>query len=162
MLDDYAKDLAVQIGAEDQSIYAKQINRIKVLETKTSKEVIKLVREYVKEYSNSNAFAYYEATLRNIVNAGATAITINGVVNRKRRTKTKYRKGKRIEQGTDWSKKQANTISDDECDKNARIYLGMKPDEEFTGKWASMTPNERFCQSLHESFVKAEKHAIEV
>ena len=52
-----------------------------MLETKTSKEVIKMVRTYVKENSNSNAFAYYEATLRNIVNAGVKTISELGAYN---------------------------------------------------------------------------------
>lgn len=181
VLDDYAKDMAVQIGAGNQAIYPKQINRIKVLETKTSKEVIKLVREYVKEYSNSNAFAYYEATLRNIINAGVKTVTelgaynpriakkpvqqqlpLMGVVHKNKRAKTNYYKGKRVEQGTDWSQKKAKVMSDEEYDKSARTYLGMAPDEEFTGVWASMTPDERFCKALHESFLRAEnKNVVE-
>lgn len=129
LLDAYSKDLAVQIGAENQAVYAKQINRIKVLETKTSKEVIKMVRTYVKEYSNSNAFAYYEATLRNIVNAGVKTITELGAYNPRiakkpvqqnlplmgivRKRRKKIYGYKHVEHGTDWSQKKTKSHCSD-------------------------------------------------
>ena len=91
-----------------------------MLETKTSKEVIKMVCTYVKENSNSKAFAYYEATLRNIVNAGVKTISelgaynpriakkpvqqnlpLMGIVRKKRQSAYGY---KHVEHRTDWSK----------------------------------------------------------
>lgn len=96
-----------------------------MLETKTSKEVIKMVRTYVKENSNSNAFAYYEATLRNIVNAGVKTISELGAYNPRiakkpvqqnlplmgiRQSAYGY---KHVEHGTDWSQKKPKSHCND-------------------------------------------------
>lgn len=181
-LEEYGKNLAAQIGAKI-AVYPRQLERIKKYEAKTSKEVIKLVRDYVNKHSNSNPWTYYEATLEDLIKnhvenlsdlekynpklAGKTfkavqqQLPIMTVVNGKKSVKTSYKptyiRGKRVEQGTDWSKKKAKILTDEENDIKARKYLGLTKDQEWPAEYAELSPSERFSRSLKESFKKMEE-----
>lgn len=157
------------LAAEDESY-----------ESKTSVEVVKHVRKYVEKHTNSNPWKYYESTMESIIANHVENMTdlenynyrlagkkhkpvqqqlplLSVVNNNGKKYKTKYYHGKLVEQGTDWSKKKAKTYTAEELDAQARNSLHMKPDEPFTGKWATMTPAERSAEALHECFVALEK-----
>ena len=178
-LKQYGKNLAAQIGATT-AVYPRQLDRIKSYESKISVEVVKHVRKYVEKHTNSNPWKYYESTMESIIANHVENMTdlenynyrlagkkhkpvqqqlplLSVVNNNGKKYKTKYYHGKLVEQGTDWSKKKAKTYTAEELDAQARNSLHMKPDEPFTGKWATMTPAERSAEALHECFVALEK-----
>lgn len=179
-LEQYGKDLAAQIGATT-AVYPRQLDRIKSYESRTSVEVVKLVRKYVEKHTNSNPWKYYESTMENIIANHVENTTdlenynyrlagkkhkpvqqqlpLLSVVNnneKQNQYKIRYYHGKRVEQGTDWSKKKAKTYTDEELDAQARNSLHMKPDEPFTGEWANMTPSERSSKALKQAFRELE------
>lgn len=160
----------------DRPITEKQFYKI------MARVVVKLVRKYAEKHTDSNPWKYYESTMESIIANHVENMTdlenynyrltgklhkpvqqqlpLLSVVNnneKQNKYKTRYYRGKRVEQGTDWSKKKAKTYTDEELDAQARNSLHMKPDEPFTGKWANMTPAERSAEALHECFVALEK-----
>lgn len=155
---------AVQIGTT-VSVYPKQLERIKGYETETSKEVIKLVRSYVKSHNNSNAWAYYESTLEDLTRkhvknladlekynpklAGKTRydqqqLPLLAVVGKKKNNtskktyKPRYAYKKRVEQGVDWAKKKAHIYTDAENDEHTREILGLTPSQEWPEEFANL------------------------
>lgn len=182
-LDQYGKDLAVQIGTTI-SVYPKRLERIKGYETETSKEVIKLVRSYVKSHNNSNAWAYYESTLEDLTRkhvknltdlekynpklAGKTRydqqqLPLLAVVGEKKNNtskktyKPRYAYKKRVEQGVDWTKKKAHIYTDAENDEHTREMLGLTPSQEWPEEYANLSPNERYSKALKASFKQLEE-----
>lgn len=179
-LEQYGKDLAVQIGA-NTAVYPKQLERIKKYESQTSNEVIKLVREYTEKHNNSNAWAYYEATLEDVVKnhveniadlekynpklAGKSfkpvqqKLPMMAVIKNKQETtyKTKYVRGKRVEQGTDWNKKKPTQLSIEELNTKAREYLGLTANQEWPEEYANLSPNERCSKALKAGFERMER-----
>lgn len=179
-LEQYGKDLAVQIGA-NTAVYPKQLERIKKYESQTSNEVIKLVREYTEKHNNSNAWAYYEATLEDVVKnhveniadlekynpklAGKSfkpvqqKLPMMAVIKNKQKTtyKTKYVRGKRVEQGTDWNKKKPTQVSIEELNTQAREYLGLTANQEWPEEYANLSPNERWSKALKAGFERMER-----
>lgn len=176
-LEQYGKDLAVQIGA-NTAVYTRQLERIKGYETKTSKEVIKLVREYTEKHNNSNAWAYYEATLEDMTKnhvenvadlekynprlAGQQfrwvqqQLPLLTVVKGNRKAKStsykpKYVHGKRVEQGTDWKKKEA-----EERIRQARKWLGLSDGEPYPVEYQGLT-NEQIYDKAYKETNQAEK-----
>lgn len=179
-LEQYGKDLAVQIGA-NTAVYPKQLERIKKYESQTSNEVIKLVREYTEKHNNSNAWAYYEATLEDVVKnhveniadlekynpklAGKSfkpvqqKLPMMAVIKNKQKTtyKTKYVRGKRVEQGTDWNKKKPTQLSIEELNTKAREYLGLTANQEWPEEYANLSPNERWSKAFKVAFERMER-----
>lgn len=179
-LEQYGKDLAVQIGA-NTAVYPKQLERIKKYESQTSNEVIKLVREYTEKHNNSNAWAYYEATLEDVVKNHVETIAdlekynpklagksfkpvqqklpMMAVIKNKQKTtyKTKYVRGKRVEQGTDWNKKKPTQLSIEELNTKAREYLGLTANQEWPEEYANLSPNERLSKALKAGFERMER-----
>lgn len=179
-LEQYGKDLAVQIGA-NTAVYPKQLERIKKYESQTSNEVIKLVRKYTEKHNNSNAWAYYEVTLEDVVKnhveniadlekynpklAGKSfkpvqqKLPMMAVIKNEKKTtyKTKYVRGKRVEQGTDWNKKKANQLSIEELNTKAREYLGLTAEQEWPEEYANLSPNEKWYKALKAAFERMER-----
>lgn len=172
-LEQYGKDLAVQLGAT-APVYPKQLERIKSYETKTSKEVIKLVRSYVESHNNSNAWAYYQATLEDVVRnhvntvpeleaynpklVGKTRyqqqqLPMMSVVksNKNKILKTKYIRKKRVEQETNWEKK----IQEQHL-REARKWLGLKDGPKFPPEYQGLTVEEIYSKAHKDTNQDAE------
>ena len=178
-LEQYGKDLAVQIGAT-APVYPKQLERIKGYENKTSKEVIKLVRSYVESHNNSNAWAYYQATLEDLVRNHVNTVTELEAYNpklagktryqqqelpmmevvkdkkNKKNSKTKYVRGKRVEQGTDWKKK-----TEEEHLKNARKWLGLEAGQDFPADYQGLTVDEIYNKAYKDTNQDAELQKLQ-
>lgn len=123
-LDGYGKDLFAQIGAT--SATPAQLKRIKTLENNLSNEVIKEVRNYVRDNSKSNPISYYWKILIDLRKQNVTNIhelhnsnspfrtvnysyvaTVPASKPARATNRKSYNGKKRVEVGTDWNKKIA-------------------------------------------------------
>lgn len=170
-LDQFGKDLVTQIGATNSVVYPKQIRRIKNLESKTSKEVITLIRNYTNKHNNSNPLRYYETILENITDQGVKNITdleqynpnlvgkprkptqqqlpmMSVVKDQKKKNtyKTRYIRGKRVERGTDWKLKEV-----EEKKKNIRTWLGLHDGDPLPVEYQRLSVEEAYKKAYSET-----------
>lgn len=163
-LNQFGKDLIAQIGATNSAVYPKQIRRIKNLESKTSKEVITLIRDYTNKHNNSNPLRYYETILESITNQGVKSVAeleqynpnlvgksrrsiqqqlpMMAVVknkNKKSTYKSRYIRGKRVEKGTNWKLKEI-----EEKKKNIRAWLGLHDSDPLPAEYQGLSVEEAY------------------
>ena len=179
-LDKYGKDLVAQIGATG-SVYPRLIENIKNYETKLSNEVIKSVRNFVYTEGIDNPLKYYKTIIKDLNRQKITNLIDlenynpdivgkspivkfskegrNAKQNKAGNIKhnnyyRNCRNNKRVEKGTDWSKKEVPKLSDEELNNRARDCLGLSANEPWPSDYENLSPQERFSKSFNNFFTK--------
>ena len=126
----------------------KQAKKLSELATKVEHSKIdKIVQKIIDNEIISDAPAYLIKALEQSIKATANTKKQN------HREKSKPTYGyKRVEKGTDWSKKKAKTYSDEELDVKTRNLLNISEAEKFPDSLAKLTPGERFMTVLKNCF----------
>lgn len=175
-LNEYGKELAVQIKANG-SVYPRMIDVIKEEEATLPNDVIKSIRKFVYQKGYGNNFKYYLAIIEDVRKHKITNLIeleqynpelvgkplygkqrYNKKESRKRKIKnSSYHYGKRVEKGTDWSKKKANTMSDEKTDQWVRKELKLNPTDPWPKDYIKLSPQARFAKLIQESWLNKQK-----
>lgn len=78
------------------------------------------------------------------------------IVKNKGISKTKYVRGKRVEQGTDWKKK-----TEEEHLKNARKWLGLEAGQDFPADYQGLTVDEIYNKAYKDTNQDAELQKLQ-